>query len=144
MDIPLSSDALDLALHPSPSTHLLAVGLISGKVQLLDLARYEEETLLERQSLSARRRRGKKRREEPDEEEEEEEVEGNGKGKGKAEGNGKERKLYEKKWTTRYNNKSCRGVEFNHGKCGARASCDEVSCFLCRLFTPLVSSLICI
>lgn len=113
MDIPLSSDALDLALHPSPSTHLLAVGLISGKVQLLDLARYEEETQLERQSQSARRRKGKKRREEP-EDEEEEEVEGKGKGK--------ERKLYEKKWTTRYNNKSCRGVEFNHGESEATAA----------------------
>ncbi|PWN28643.1 WD40 repeat-like protein [Jaminaea rosea] len=42
MDIPLSSDALDLALSPGPEGEaqdplLLAVGLISGKVQLLQL-----------------------------------------------------------------------------------------------------------
>ncbi|KAL9939091.1 hypothetical protein V8E36_001904 [Tilletia maclaganii] len=36
MDIPLTSDALDIAFHPSPSTNILAAGLISGKVQLID------------------------------------------------------------------------------------------------------------
>ncbi|KAI3628084.1 hypothetical protein CBS14141_002085 [Malassezia furfur] len=36
MDIALSSDALDVAFHPDEDKHLLAVGLISGKVQLFD------------------------------------------------------------------------------------------------------------
>ncbi|GAC97651.1 WD repeat-containing protein [Pseudozyma hubeiensis SY62] len=40
MDIPLSSDALDLTFHPSSSTNLLAVGLISGKIQLIDYSDY--------------------------------------------------------------------------------------------------------
>lgn len=130
MDIPLSSDALDLALHPSASTNLLAVGLISGKVQLLDLARYEEETQLAKGSQSARRRRGKKRREEPEDEDEEEEVGGKVKGK--------EKKLYEKKWTKRYNNKSCRGVEYNHGECGVRAA-RAFSRGVAQVSSPLLS-----
>lgn len=36
MDIALSSDALDVSFHPDESTHLIVVGLISGKVQLYD------------------------------------------------------------------------------------------------------------
>lgn len=40
MDIPLSSDALDLSFHPSNTTNLLAVGLISGKIQLINYDDY--------------------------------------------------------------------------------------------------------
>ena len=36
MDIPLSSDALDVAFHPDEDKPLIAAGLISGKVQLFD------------------------------------------------------------------------------------------------------------
>ncbi|SAM82219.1 related to WD repeat-containing protein JIP5 [Ustilago bromivora] len=40
MDIPLSSDALDLSFHPDENTNLLAVGLISGKIQLINYDDY--------------------------------------------------------------------------------------------------------
>jgi len=36
MNIGLSSDALDVSFHPDKETHRIAVGLISGKVQLFD------------------------------------------------------------------------------------------------------------
>ncbi|WFC98619.1 hypothetical protein MYAM1_001349 [Malassezia yamatoensis] len=36
MDISLSSDALDISFHPNENVHWLAVGLINGKVQLID------------------------------------------------------------------------------------------------------------
>ncbi|WFD17941.1 WD repeat-containing protein jip5 [Malassezia caprae] len=36
MNIGLSSDALDVSFHPDKNTHRIAVGLISGKVQLFD------------------------------------------------------------------------------------------------------------
>lgn len=36
MDISLSADALDAAFHPGEQENVLAVGLISGKVQLYD------------------------------------------------------------------------------------------------------------
>ncbi|KAE8222430.1 hypothetical protein CF319_g4366 [Tilletia indica] len=36
MDIPLTSDALDIAFHPDPTTTIIAAGLLSGKVQLID------------------------------------------------------------------------------------------------------------
>ena len=36
MDVPLSSDTLALSFHPGEGTHLLAAGLISGKIQLVN------------------------------------------------------------------------------------------------------------
>ncbi|CAD6889180.1 unnamed protein product [Tilletia laevis] len=36
MDIPLTSDALDIAFHPDPQTNIIAAGLLSGKIQLID------------------------------------------------------------------------------------------------------------
>lgn len=40
MDIPLSSDALDLSFHPQDDTNLIALGLISGKIQLINYDDY--------------------------------------------------------------------------------------------------------
>ncbi|WFD05258.1 hypothetical protein MVES1_000586 [Malassezia vespertilionis] len=39
MNIPLSSDALDVAFNPNPESHTLAVALVSGKIQLFDYSR---------------------------------------------------------------------------------------------------------
>lgn len=39
MNVPVSSEALDIAFHPSEAKQLLATGLISGKVQLIDVDR---------------------------------------------------------------------------------------------------------
>lgn len=43
MDIALSSDALDVALHPREDVHILSAGMISGKVQLFDYGRGIDE-----------------------------------------------------------------------------------------------------
>lgn len=87
MDIALSSDALDLAIHPT--SDLVAVGLISGKVQLLDLS-HSFENQPEGQE--------KKRRKKVDED-----------------GSDK-RPQHQRKWNVRVRNKSCRAVEFDRGK----------------------------
>lgn len=46
MDIALSSDALDVSFHPDENKHVLAVGLISGKIQLFDYSAlvHQDET----------------------------------------------------------------------------------------------------
>ena len=44
MDIPLSSDALDIAHHPDTQKNILVAGLISGKVQLINYDRTAERT----------------------------------------------------------------------------------------------------
>lgn len=43
MNIGLSSDALDVSFHPDKETHQIAVGLISGKVQLFDYSALFQE-----------------------------------------------------------------------------------------------------
>lgn len=105
MDIPLSSDALDLALYPDPQTNLLAVGLISGKVQAVDVSAFLEQ---QQQQKGKGKASGSSKRRKVD------------KGAG-SDGSGEEDdepsgKLYEKKWSTRFSKKSCRGVEFDHGQ----------------------------
>lgn len=51
MDIGLSSDALDVSFHPDNDTHRVAVGLISGKVQLFDYsALFQEGNSVQSQS----------------------------------------------------------------------------------------------
>lgn len=104
MDIPLSSTALDLALHPSPDNDLLVVGLISGKVELLNLSEQsgDGETIGKKQRLKKKQ----KRIQEPDDEDDEDDAESSADGS----------RSYAKKWSTRYKSKSCRGVEFNWGE----------------------------
>lgn len=87
MDIALSSDALDLAIHPT--SDLVAVGLISGKVQLLDLS-----NSFENQPEGQEKKRRKK-------------VDEDGSDK---------RPQHQRKWNVRVRNKSCRAVEFDRGK----------------------------
>ncbi len=57
MDIPLSSDALDLSFHPDDEANLLAVGLISGKIQLVDYSPYLAEPSSSRTPASPPQRR---------------------------------------------------------------------------------------
>ncbi|CAO1637798.1 unnamed protein product [Parajaminaea phylloscopi] len=119
VDIPLSSDALDLALHPREGTDLLAVGLISGKVQLVDYAAFRSES--EVSSASGGRAKPKKKRTKragkdsantssSADEDEDEEL-----------GDGRASAQYSKKWSTRVKNKSCRGIDFSHD--GSRIWC---------------------
>ena len=104
MDIPLSSTALDLALHPSPDNDLLVVGLISGKVELLNLS--EQSGDGEQVGKKQRLKKKQKRIQEPDDEDDEDDAESSADGS----------RSYAKKWSTRYKSKSCRGVEFNWGE----------------------------
>lgn len=94
MDISLSSDALDVSFHPSSSTSLLATGLISGKVQLIDFSQGSGTATRGKSGFAA---------EEYGDDEDETEVRS---------AKGKEQQRYEKCWTVRPSNKSCRGVAF--------------------------------
>lgn len=103
MDVPLSSDALDLALHPDPSTNLLAVGLISGKVQTIDVTPFLEQQKRGKGGKGSSKRRkvsGSKERDDVNDDEDDEDKSAD--------------RLYIKKSTTRFSKKSCRGVEFDH------------------------------
>ncbi|CAO1614142.1 unnamed protein product [Sympodiomycopsis kandeliae] len=112
MDIPLSSDALDLAIHPGPSNNLIAVGLISGKVQLVDVTAFVEQSKNQSKKTVKKRKVQKSANTDAgsgvDSSSDEIELDS---------GN----KLYEKKWSTRFSKKSCRGVEFDHD--GSRLWC---------------------
>ncbi|PWZ01890.1 WD40 repeat-like protein [Testicularia cyperi] len=109
MDIPLTSDALDLSFHPSTSTNLLAVGLISGKIQLCNYDDYANEIASSSTSrLSAPPSKRSK-------------VIKNGTGgaagldeddEAAAGEEEEKRKLYRKLWNTRPSKKSCRGLAF--------------------------------
>lgn len=57
MDIALSSDALDISFHPREDTYLLAVGLISGKVQLFDYRFFVENEEEQEQTSKKRYKR---------------------------------------------------------------------------------------
>lgn len=128
MDIPLSSDALDLALHPNvgasdSGSQLLAVGLISGKVQLLDLAPFVRDSRGEGGDASGSRKgKAKKaRRASKEDDDSGSESEGSQSSSVRKGSKGAEAKLYAKKWSARYKNKSCRGVEFDEA--GSRLWC---------------------
>ncbi|UZJ54310.1 hypothetical protein CBS101457_003630 [Exobasidium rhododendri] len=114
MDIPLSSDALDVSFHPSSTSNLIAAGLISGKIQLIDYT-----ALVDKQARSGHvsssddedediSTEGDSYDEGEDDDEDDDYVQGaaDTKGKGKA-------RLYSKRWTVRPSNKSCRGVYFD-------------------------------
>lgn len=90
MDIPLSSDALDLSFHPSPSTNLLAVGLISGKIQLIN---YDDFVSSPPSTSSASAAPASK--------------------KLKFSSPPPSSKLYSKQWVSRPSKKSCRGLSFS-------------------------------
>lgn len=92
MDIPLSSDALDLSFHPSPTTNLLSVGLISGKIQLLNYDEY-----LAQPSSSCTPAPSTKKLKRSEEHPSETPA-----------------KLYRKIWVSRPSKKSCRGLAFSH------------------------------
>ncbi|KAI3477506.1 hypothetical protein L1887_60790 [Cichorium endivia] len=91
MDIPLSSDALDLSFHPKEDTNLLAVGLISGKIQLVDYSPYLAEPSSSRTPASPPSKKARS-----------------------TEGDDAQvsRKLYRKVWVSRPSKKSCRGLAF--------------------------------
>lgn len=90
MDIPLSSDALDLSFHPVESTNLLAVGLISGKIQLINYDDYASEPSSSRTPTSASK-----------------------KPKLSSDAVSPQPKLYRKIWASRPSKKSCRGLAFS-------------------------------
>lgn len=93
MDIPLSSDALDLTFHPDESTNLVAVGLISGKIQLID---YTDFLTAPSTSLTPPAKKSKHTASFTKEVGDEERV-----------------KLYRKRWVSRPSKKSCRGLHFS-------------------------------
>lgn len=92
MDIPLSSDALDLSFHPDDETNLLAVGLISGKIQLVDFSPYVAEPSSSRTPESPPSKKARSATEDGDAQ--------------------VSRKLYRKVWVSRPSKKSCRGLAF--------------------------------
>ncbi|MCO5568659.1 hypothetical protein L7F22_022358 [Adiantum nelumboides] len=111
MDIPLSSDALDVAFAPAEDRFLLATGLISGKVQLID---YGE--------LQAKRERGAlKRAEDVEVDDEDDDDDGGGEESADEDEQGARTSAprrgasgHTKLWTSRPSQKSCRGVAFSH------------------------------
>lgn len=111
MDIPLSSDALDIAFHPGSTTSLLATGLISGKVQLIDFSALEKKREDTRQSRSASKSSDEEGEGEEsentdiDDDIEDEETLETSKGKSR---------MYDKRWSLRPSSKSCRGIQFDH------------------------------
>lgn len=105
MDIALSSDALDIVFHPSSSSNLLATGLISGKVQLIDFSALNDKV--------GRSRPGSQDDDESNDDDDDGDDNDDNvniaptiKNKGKV-------RQYDKKWTARPSSKSCRGVYFD-------------------------------
>lgn len=119
MDVKLSSDAIDISFHPNDSNHLLATGLISGKVQLIDYAALHEKTVNGDRDQASSTSRKKTRHEKPYEGDSDEEGEVGEKDKdeeGREQHFLKSRCKNDKKvWTSRPSQKSCRGVEFDRG-----------------------------
>ena len=97
MDISLSSEPLDITFHPSTSANLLATGLISGKVQLYDFRRAGNTT-------SSLRKGNQPSDTDDDSESDEASPTSSVKGKDR---------LYDRSWSVRPSNKSCRGVAFS-------------------------------
>lgn len=118
MDIPLSSDALDLALHPNHSNDLLAVGLISGKVQLMDIGNFKLELSGSKAHNNDKKKKKKKKRCDDNRSEDSDDVQDE---QDSASALTPRRQLYTKKWSTRVKNKSCRGIDFSHD--GSRLWC---------------------
>ncbi|SPO23853.1 probable WD repeat-containing protein JIP5 [Ustilago trichophora] len=102
MDIPLSSDALDLTFHPSDETNLLAVGLISGKIQLINYDAYISAPSTSRTPLPPPPASKKART-----------TTSTPFGSSSAGGGGGGEKLYRKIWVSRPSKKSCRGLSFS-------------------------------
>jgi len=100
MDISLSSEPLDVAFHPSTSSNLLATGLISGKVQLYDFKRAGNTT----SSLKKGTHSAQAEDTDDDSESDGASLDSNSKGKNR---------LYDRSWSVRPSNKSCRGVAFS-------------------------------
>ncbi|SPO24348.1 probable WD repeat-containing protein JIP5 [Ustilago trichophora] len=99
MDIPLSSDALDLTFHPSDDTNLLAVGLISGKIQLINYDAYISAPSTSRTPLPPPPASKKSRT-------------ATSSSTADASGSNNGEKLYRKIWVSRPSKKSCRGLSF--------------------------------
>jgi len=112
MDVSLSSDALDIAFNPASSSNLLATGLISGKISLIDYSALNEQQSRSRPGSASDGSSDEESKEDDEEEDDDDDDDDStsapikGKGKGKA-------KLCEKKWTIRPSNNSCRGVYFD-------------------------------
>ena len=106
MDIPLSSDALDIAFHPAASSHLLATGLISGKIQLIDYSALHEKHAngSEGDQEQTTDDGGEVSSDGTDDDDDDDATAVKAKGKAR---------LHEKKWTVRPSSKSCRGVCFD-------------------------------
>ncbi|KAN0061151.1 hypothetical protein ACQY0O_006886 [Thecaphora frezii] len=143
MDVPLSSDALDVSFHPAADTHLLVTGLISGKIQLVDyrpLVDHTAEQALLKKSRPAKKKARRARSSSASEDDGDDDgdshqvkkpglqaskpthgVADDGDVADVADGAApKERqqpadkpKLYRKLWNTRPSAKSCRGLSFN-------------------------------
>ncbi|EST05342.1 WD40 repeat [Kalmanozyma brasiliensis GHG001] len=96
MDISLSSDALDLSFHPAEDTNLVAVGLISGKIQLVNYDDFVNQPSSSRTPQPPSKRHKHSSSSIKGEEDE-----------------GKKIKLYKKLWVTRPSKKTCRGLSFN-------------------------------
>lgn len=104
MDIPLSSDALDLSFHPADHTNLVAVGLISGKIQLINYDDYAAQPSSSRTRVVGSKPPSKKTRRDAHENSAAREAEA------------EKPKLYRKVWVSRPSKKSCRGLHFSpHG-----------------------------
>ena len=102
MDIPLSSDALDLSFHPSDDSNLLAVGLISGKIQLVNYDAYLAAPSSSRTPLPPQPPSKKAR------------TSSATASASAADVGEKAEKLYRKIWVSRPSKKSCRGLHFAH------------------------------
>ncbi|SNX87217.1 related to WD repeat-containing protein JIP5 [Melanopsichium pennsylvanicum] len=102
MDITLSSDALDLSFHPAEQTNLLAIGLISGKVQLINYDAYLAAASSSRvSSVTTRTDSPCKKVRTTDT-------------NATISGLEPTSKLYQKVWVSRPSRKSCRGLNFSH------------------------------
>jgi WD40 repeat protein len=101
MDVSLSSDALDIAFNPASSSNLLATGLISGKISLIDYTALNEQISRSRPGSESDGSSS-----DDNDSDDDDSTSAPSKGKGKA-------KLCEKKWTIRPSNNSCRGVCFD-------------------------------
>lgn len=131
MDIRLSSDALDVAFAPAEDRNLLATGLISGKVQLIDYGELQKRR--ERGDLQVNTKSYEGSDEDGDEEEvrslsaelldSADEDEQGGSAYASSSSSSRERSVEGSKgatdafanrlWTTRPSQKSCRGVAFS-------------------------------
>ncbi|CEH14159.1 WD40 repeat protein [Ceraceosorus bombacis] len=107
MDIPLSSDCLDVSFHPKADTSLIAASLVSGKVQLLDYSPSQRTSAQKGKAAAGQ----DAKLDEADDSDEDEEASSPASGSSSPWPRGN--KGHTKLWATRPTNKSCRGAAFD-------------------------------